>query len=65
MTIGSDFSISAGGDLRQATAFVPGTHVRYSTLALHTWVQDLADDAAPTADPQAQALAQRVLRHLA
>lgn len=25
----------------------------------------LADDAAPTADPQAQALAQRVLRHLA
>lgn len=25
----------------------------------------LADDAAPTADPQAQALARRVLRHLA
>ena len=46
----SDFSIAANGDIRQATAFVPGTHSRYSTLELHAWLQDLADNAAPAGD---------------
>lgn len=41
----SDFSISVGGNLRHVT----GTTV-YSTLELHAWLQDLADNAAPTAD---------------
>lgn len=50
MTIGADFSIDTSGNLRQAAAFVPGTSVRYSTLALHQWLQDLADDSAPTGD---------------
>lgn len=50
MTIGSDFSIDTSGNLRQGAAFVPGTSVRYTTLALHQWLQDLADDAAPTGD---------------
>lgn len=46
----ADFSIAVNGDLRQATAFVPGTHTRYTTLDLHAWLQDLADDSAPTGD---------------
>lgn len=50
MTIATDFSIDTSGNLRQATAFVPGTHTRYTTLALHQWLQDLADDSAPTGD---------------
>ena len=50
MTINTDFSIATNGDLRQAAAFVPGTSARYSTLELHQWLQDLADDAAATGD---------------
>lgn len=46
----SDFTIASNGDIRQATAFVPGTHSRYSTLELHAWLQDLADNAAPAGD---------------
>lgn len=41
MPIGSDFSISATGDIRH----VSGTTV-YSVLDLHAWLQDLADDAS-------------------
>src|SRR5574337_66678 len=41
----TDFSISVGGNLRHVT----GTTV-YSTLELHAWLQDLADNAAPPAD---------------
>ena len=43
MAISNDFSISATGDVRH----VSGTTV-YSVLALHTWLQDLADDASAT-----------------
>ncbi len=46
MTINAaDFSISAGGDIRHVT----GSTV-YSTLELHAWLQDLADNAAPSSD---------------
>ena len=50
MAIADDFSVDASGNIRQATAFVPGTSVRYTTLALHAWLQDLADNAAPSGD---------------
>ena len=43
MTIASDFSISATGDIRH----VSGTTV-YTILELHAFLQDLADDAAAT-----------------
>ena len=49
MAIQDDFSVVAGA-IRQDTAFVPGTHSRYSTLELHAWLQDLADDATSTGD---------------
>lgn len=41
----TDFSISGGGDLRS----VAGSTV-YDVLDLHAWLQDLADNAAPTSD---------------
>lgn len=41
MPIAADFSITTTGDIRH----VSGTTV-YSVLDLHTWLQDLADDAA-------------------
>lgn len=50
MPIASDFSIATNGDVRQVTAFVPGTHTRYTTLELHAFLQDLADNAAPSGD---------------
>jgi hypothetical protein len=50
MPIASDFSVAANGDLRQAAAFVPGTNARYTTLELHAWLQDLADNAAASGD---------------
>lgn len=50
MPINTDFSVASNGNLRQMAAFVPGTSVRYSTLELHQWLQDLADDAAATGD---------------
>lgn len=46
----TDFSIDSSGNIRQATAFVPGTHSRYTTLELHAWMQGLADNAAPAGD---------------
>jgi hypothetical protein len=45
MTIGSDFSVAANGDIRH----VSGTTV-YTVLQLHEWLQDLADDAASSGD---------------
>lgn len=46
MTItATDFSIASNGDLRHAS----GSAV-YSVLELHAWLQDLADNAGPTAD---------------
>ena len=50
MAIADDFSVAFNGNIRQDVAFVPGTHVRYTTLALHAWLQDLADNAAPAGD---------------
>lgn len=41
MPIGSDFSVSATGDIRHTS----GTTI-YSVLELHQWLQDLADDSA-------------------
>ena len=50
MAIADDFSVDTSGNLRQATAFVPGTHTRYSTLDLHAWLQDLLDNASVVGD---------------
>ena len=50
MAIQDDFNVDASGNIRQDVAFVPGTHTRYSTLALHAWLQDMADDATSTPD---------------
>ena len=44
------FSIDGSGNIRQASAFVPGTSVRYSTLELHAWLQDLADNPVSAGD---------------
>lgn len=46
----SDFTIDSSGNIRAATAFVPGTHSRYTTLDLHAWLQDLADNPAASGD---------------
>ena len=45
MTISSDFSINAVGDIRH----VSGSDV-YSVLELHAWLQDLADNDSNTGD---------------
>ena len=50
MTINTTFTIAANGNIRQGSAFVPGTSVRFTTLDLHKWLQDLADDPAYTGD---------------
>jgi len=50
MTIATDFTIDASGNARQVTAFVPGTHARYTTLELHAFLQDLADNATAAGD---------------
>jgi len=47
MSINTDFNIDGSGNITQTAAFVPGTSVRYSTLALHQWLQDLADNPTP------------------
>ena len=31
----SKFTINSSGDIRQVSAFVPGTNARYTTLELH------------------------------
>jgi hypothetical protein len=46
----SKFTIDASGNIRQVSAFVPGTDTRFTTLDLHAWLQDLADNPAPTGD---------------
>jgi hypothetical protein len=43
MTIGTDFTVAANGDIRHTA----GTTV-YSVLALHEWLQDMADDPSTT-----------------
>lgn len=50
MPIASDLTIDASGNVRQVTPFVPGTHSRYTTLELHAFLQDLADNAVATGD---------------
>ena len=50
MPIATDFTIDASGNVRQVAAFVPGTNARYSTLDLHAWLQDLADNPAASGD---------------
>ena len=47
MAIKDDFNIDASGNITQNASFTPGTSSRYSTLALHQWLQDLADNPAP------------------
>lgn len=44
MVIATDFSIAANGDIRYT-----GTNDNHTVLAFHRWLQDLADDAFPTA----------------
>ena len=46
----SKFTINASGDIRQVSAFVPGTDARFTTLELHAALQDLADNATPSGD---------------
>lgn len=46
----SDFTIDSSGNIRQTASFVPGTNTRYSTLELHAWLQDLADNSSPSGD---------------
>lgn len=46
----SNFTIDSSGNIRQTTSFIPGTNSRYSTLELHAWLQDLADNSAPSGD---------------
>ena len=50
MTIGTTFSIDTSGNIRQGAAFVPGTSARFTTLEGHAWLQDLADNSAPSGD---------------
>lgn len=52
MAIQDDFSISTTGDIRHTS----GTTV-YSVLALHAWLQDLADDAAASGNDLVDILA--------
>jgi len=49
MTINSTFAIATNGNIT-GSAFVPGTDTRFTTLELHQWLQDLADDSAPSGD---------------
>lgn len=46
----SKFTINSSGDIRQVSAFVPGTDARFTTLELHAALQDLADNATPSGD---------------
>lgn len=49
MPINTTFAVATNGNIT-GSAFVPGTDTRYTTLELHQWLQDLADDSAPTGD---------------
>lgn len=44
------FTIGSNGNIRQVSAFVPGTDSRYTTLELHAALQDMADNATPDGD---------------
>lgn len=46
----SQFTIGSNGDIRQTAAFVPGSSVRHTTLDLHAWLQDLADNPTSSGD---------------
>lgn len=46
----SQFTIDSSGNIRQTAAFVPGTSARYTTLELHAWLQDLADNPTASGD---------------
>jgi hypothetical protein len=50
MTIATDLTIDASGNVRQVSSFVPGTHTRYTTLELHAFLQDLADNPTTSGD---------------
>lgn len=50
MPIATDLVISATGNVRQVQAFNPATHTRYTTLELHAFLQDLADNATASGD---------------
>jgi hypothetical protein len=54
MPINTDFTISATGDIRRQVG--ASTEV-YSVLALHQWLQDLADDAAASGNDLVDILA--------
>lgn len=45
MPIAADFSVATNGDIRWT-----GTTGAYTTLELHRWLQDMADDASATGD---------------
>ena len=49
MTIATELFIAANGNIT-SNAFVAGTSARYSTLELHAFLQDLADNAVATGD---------------
>ena len=44
------FTFDSSGNIRQVSAFVPGTDARFTTLELHAALQDLADNATPSGD---------------
>ena len=50
MPIATDLTIDASGNIRQVSSFVPGTNARYTTLELHAFLQDLADNPTPSGD---------------
>ena len=51
MAINSNqFTIDTNGNIRQVSPFIPGTSSRYTTLELHAWLQDLADNPGPSGD---------------
>lgn len=45
MAIADDFSVAANGDIRYT-----GSGTNYTVLALHRWLQDIADDASAAGD---------------
>ncbi len=49
MTIATTLAIASNGAVT-STAFVPGTDTRFSTLELHAFLQDLADNATASGD---------------
>ncbi len=49
MTIASTLAIASNGAITSST-FVPGTSARFTTLELHAFLQDLADNATASGD---------------